>query len=58
METTYGVRGIVPLGLVYSNHMLLFADEQSWLFAGYDGLVTLFGRELFDGLANLTPEFT
>lgn len=52
-EETYGMKSIVPLGLVYTEHMVFFCDEKGWTYAGYDYFVALFGYTPFEGLNNL-----
>lgn len=52
-EETYQMKGIVPLGLVYTEHMVFFCDEKGWTYAAFDYFVALFGYTPFEGLNNL-----
>lgn len=52
-EETYQMKGIVPLGLVYTEHMVFFCDEKGWTYAAFDYFVVLFGYTPFEGLNNL-----
>ncbi|MCG8806505.1 hypothetical protein G1K75_12670 [Tenacibaculum finnmarkense] len=53
LEDEYNIKGIVPIGMVYSEHMVLFSDERGWIYASYDSFVVLFGHSPFEGFNNL-----
>lgn len=53
MESNYSIKKIIPFGLVYTEHMIVFSDEKDWTYACYDDLVILFGYNQMEALENI-----
>ena len=53
MQKDFSLKNIVPFALVYTEHMVIFSDENDWTFGAYDNFVALFGYNQIEALDNI-----